>query len=89
MLEQWDKYFPNSEKLRKRVYKGIPNSLRGEVWTRLMEVPQVKKEQEGRFISTNHLYSDPMFYLLKLNEIFVHTKQPLVNLKRYYLNAEF
>ncbi|XP_015784393.1 USP6 N-terminal-like protein [Tetranychus urticae] len=49
MLEQWDKYFPNSEKLRKRVYKGIPNSLRGEVWTRLMEVPQVKKEQEGRY----------------------------------------
>ena len=55
MLEQWDKYFPNNEKLRKRVYKGIPNSLRGEVWTRLMEVPQVKKEQEG----TNNHFSFP------------------------------
>ncbi|XP_074601560.1 USP6 N-terminal-like protein isoform X2 [Brevipalpus obovatus] len=49
MLQHWEKYCSGSEKLRKRVYKGIPNSVRGEMWKRLMEVPQVRKEQEGRY----------------------------------------
>lgn len=35
--------------LRQRVYKGIPNAVRGEVWTRLLGVPQIKIEQEGKY----------------------------------------
>ncbi|CAL1528901.1 unnamed protein product [Lymnaea stagnalis] len=46
MLTQWEKYFP-SEKLTRRVYKGIPDCLRGEVWSKLLNIPRVKAEQEG------------------------------------------
>lgn len=53
MLNRWDK--TNPEKLRKKVYKGIPNSLRGEVWSKLLDVPRVKKEQEG-----NIFYEDTL-----------------------------
>jgi hypothetical protein len=47
MLKSWEQYFPNSEKLRKRVYKGIPNAVRGEVWCRLLNINRVKQEQDG------------------------------------------
>ncbi|CAG5123103.1 unnamed protein product, partial [Candidula unifasciata] len=46
MLKAWDKYYPG-EKLTRRVYKGIPDCLRGEVWTKLLNIPKVKAEQEG------------------------------------------
>ncbi|XP_078582730.1 uncharacterized protein LOC144865693 isoform X2 [Branchiostoma floridae x Branchiostoma japonicum] len=46
MLKNWDKYV-NSEKLHKRVYKGIPHSLRGEVWSRLLDIAKIKQEQDG------------------------------------------
>ncbi|RWS11015.1 USP6 N-terminal-like protein [Dinothrombium tinctorium] len=51
MLKDWDKYYPtgNIEKLRQRVFKGIPNPIRGDAWSRLLGVPQVKAEQEGRY----------------------------------------
>ncbi|XP_054724277.1 USP6 N-terminal-like protein [Uloborus diversus] len=48
MMKKWDKYC-DSVKLRERVYKGIPNSVRGEVWCRLLGVPQIKMEQEGKY----------------------------------------
>lgn len=48
MLEAWDKYYPN-EKLRRRVYKGIPNAVRAEVWLRLLDVARIKAEQEGKY----------------------------------------
>lgn len=60
MLAQWDKI--NPEKLRKKVYKGIPNSLRGEVWAKLLDVPQVKKEQEGIIY-----YYDKLLLLVSLS----------------------
>ncbi|CAH1251264.1 USP6NL [Branchiostoma lanceolatum] len=46
MLKNWDKYV-NSDKLHKRVYKGIPHSLRGEVWSRLLDIAKIKQEQDG------------------------------------------
>lgn len=33
--------------LVRRVYKGIPDRLRGEVWSRLLSVNKIKAEQEG------------------------------------------
>jgi len=53
MVKNWkdnlDSFKQPREKLRKRVYKGIPDQVRGEAWSLLMEVPRVKKEQEGRY----------------------------------------
>ncbi|XP_078000451.1 USP6 N-terminal-like protein [Glandiceps talaboti] len=46
MIRNWDKYYP-SEKLQRRVYKGIPLSIRGDIWARLLELKKVKDEQEG------------------------------------------
>lgn len=49
MLKTWDQYFPESEKLRTRTYKGIPNALRGEVWGRLLSINTLKVEQSGKY----------------------------------------
>ncbi|KAM7307567.1 USP6 N-terminal-like protein [Ixodes scapularis] len=49
MLEAWDKYYLN-DKLRRRVYKGIPNAVRAEVWLRLLDVARIKAEQEGKYL---------------------------------------
>ncbi|XP_059170169.1 USP6 N-terminal-like protein isoform X2 [Physella acuta] len=49
MLSRWDKYFPG-EKLTRRVYKGIPDRVRGEVWSKLLNIPRVKAEQEGIYM---------------------------------------
>lgn len=46
MIKNWKKYFP-SEKLTRRVYKGIPDRLRGDIWSRLLGVHIVKMEQDG------------------------------------------
>ncbi|KAF7668963.1 hypothetical protein LDENG_00273480 [Lucifuga dentata] len=48
MVKKWDKY-KNSEKLVKRVYKGIPLQLRGQAWALLLDVEKVKKENAGKF----------------------------------------
>ncbi|KAM7367322.1 hypothetical protein PAMP_015233 [Pampus punctatissimus] len=45
MLKSWDKY-KNSEKLIRRVYKGIPLQLRGEVWCLLLDIPKMKEEKK-------------------------------------------
>lgn len=46
MLSNWEQ-FENTEKLRQRVYKGIPNQVRGQAWCALMGVGKVKETQEG------------------------------------------
>ncbi|XP_046353956.1 USP6 N-terminal-like protein isoform X2 [Haliotis rufescens] len=46
MLKSWDKYFPG-EKLTRRIYKGIPDRLRGEVWSRILNITKIKAEQDG------------------------------------------
>ncbi|XP_041651052.1 USP6 N-terminal-like protein [Cheilinus undulatus] len=48
MVKNWDKY-KNSEKLVKRVYKGIPLQLRGQAWALLLDVEKVKNENEGKY----------------------------------------
>ncbi|XP_060745048.1 USP6 N-terminal-like protein isoform X2 [Tachysurus vachellii] len=45
MLKSWDKY-KNSEKLVRRIYKGIPLQLRGQVWSLLLDVPKIKEEKK-------------------------------------------
>lgn len=46
MTRQWRRYYP-SEKLTRRVYKGIPDKMRGIVWSNLLDVKKVKEEQTG------------------------------------------
>ncbi|XP_034032769.1 USP6 N-terminal-like protein isoform X2 [Thalassophryne amazonica] len=48
MVKKWDKY-RNSEKLVKRVYKGIPLQLRGQAWALLLDIEKVKKENAGKY----------------------------------------
>ncbi|GIX85052.1 USP6 N-terminal-like protein [Caerostris extrusa] len=49
MLKSWDKY-SGGEKLKRRIYKGIPNAVRGEVWCRVLDVNQIKQEQDGKYV---------------------------------------
>ncbi|XP_076027510.1 uncharacterized protein LOC143016858 [Genypterus blacodes] len=48
MVKKWDKY-KNSEKLVKRVYKGIPLKLRGQAWALLLDIEKVKKDNAGKY----------------------------------------
>ncbi|XP_029289336.1 USP6 N-terminal-like protein [Cottoperca gobio] len=48
MVKKWDKY-KNSEKLVKRIYKGIPQQLRGQAWALLLDIEKVKQENNGKY----------------------------------------
>ncbi|XP_036962356.1 USP6 N-terminal-like protein [Acanthopagrus latus] len=48
MVKNWDKY-KNSEKLVKRVYKGIPLQLRGQAWALLLDIEKVKQDNRGKY----------------------------------------
>ncbi|KAF7649994.1 hypothetical protein LDENG_00133070 [Lucifuga dentata] len=48
MVKKWDKY-KNSDRMVKRVYKGVPLQLRGHVWTLMLDVEKTKKENEGKY----------------------------------------
>ncbi|KAM8959992.1 USP6 N-terminal-like protein isoform 2-T5 [Lycaon pictus] len=48
MLKRWDHYLP-SEKLRLRVFKGVPPQVREQVWLRLLKVNQVKARNAGKY----------------------------------------
>ncbi|KAK6318632.1 hypothetical protein J4Q44_G00119230 [Coregonus suidteri] len=48
MVKKWDKY-RNSDKMVKRVYKGIPLQLRGQVWALLLDIEKVKQENSGKY----------------------------------------
>uniref|UniRef100_A0A671XSF7 Si:dkeyp-19e1.3 n=1 Tax=Sparus aurata TaxID=8175 RepID=A0A671XSF7_SPAAU len=48
MVKNWDKY-KNSEKLVKRVYKGIPLQLRGQAWALLLDIEKVKQDNMGKY----------------------------------------
>ncbi|NXR79434.1 US6NL protein, partial [Pycnonotus jocosus] len=45
MLKSWEKY-KNSEKFHRRIYKGIPLQLRGQIWCLLLDVPKMKEEMK-------------------------------------------
>ncbi|XP_042296653.1 uncharacterized protein LOC121916017 [Sceloporus undulatus] len=48
MLRKWGKY-RNSEKMFRRVYKGIPLQVRGQVWSLLLDIEKIKMENEGKY----------------------------------------
>uniref|UniRef100_A0AAR2JNL2 USP6 N-terminal-like protein n=1 Tax=Pygocentrus nattereri TaxID=42514 RepID=A0AAR2JNL2_PYGNA len=48
MVQKWEKY-KNSDRMMKRVYKGIPVMLRGQAWSLLLDVEKVKRENEGKY----------------------------------------
>ncbi|XP_029951389.1 USP6 N-terminal-like protein [Salarias fasciatus] len=48
MVKKWDKY-KDSEKLVKRVYKGIPLQLRGQAWALLLDIEKVKEDNRGKY----------------------------------------
>ncbi|XP_051889888.1 USP6 N-terminal-like protein [Pristis pectinata] len=48
MLKSWDKY-KNSEKVVRRIYKGIPLQLRGQVWSLLLEIQKIKLEKKDLY----------------------------------------
>lgn len=43
MIQKWHKYV-RTEKLHRRVNKGIPNSVRGSVWSHVLQIEVVKEE---------------------------------------------
>ena len=53
MIKEEKKFFghkaKNREKMINRVYKGIPDSVRGKVWYILLDIDRIKKEQEGMY----------------------------------------
>ncbi|XP_030071839.1 USP6 N-terminal-like protein isoform X2 [Microcaecilia unicolor] len=53
MLKGWEKY-KNSEKLHRRIYKGIPLQLRGEVWSLILDVPKMKEERKDFYNKLKH-----------------------------------
>ncbi|XP_045080988.1 USP6 N-terminal-like protein isoform X3 [Coregonus clupeaformis] len=48
MVKKWDKY-RNSDRMVKRVYKGIPLQLRGQAWALMLDVEKVKNENKGKY----------------------------------------
>ncbi|XP_051947976.1 USP6 N-terminal-like protein [Xyrauchen texanus] len=48
MLKNWSKY-KNSDRMIKRVYKGIPLQLRGQAWVLLLDVEKVKNDNAGKY----------------------------------------
>ncbi|KAJ8271432.1 hypothetical protein COCON_G00102910 [Conger conger] len=48
MVQKWDKY-RNSERMSRRVYKGIPLQLRGQAWSLLLDVEKVKNDNNGKY----------------------------------------
>ncbi|XP_052007561.1 USP6 N-terminal-like protein [Xyrauchen texanus] len=48
MLKNWSKY-KNSDRMIKRVYKGIPLQLRGQAWALLLDVEKVKNDNAGKY----------------------------------------
>ncbi|XP_051974428.1 USP6 N-terminal-like protein isoform X2 [Xyrauchen texanus] len=48
MLKSWEKY-KNSDKLARRIYKGLPLQLRGQVWGLLLDIPKIKEEKKDLY----------------------------------------
>ncbi|WAR07467.1 US6NL-like protein [Mya arenaria] len=75
MTKNWKSYFPG-EKLKRRVYKGIPDSLRGDVWSKLLAVTFIKVEQDGVY---NRMRS-------RARSISPHIRQIDLDVNRTYRN---
>lgn len=61
MLKNFEKFSSlNREKLERRIYKGIPDKLRGAIWLKLLDVEKSMKENPdmySRMLSIAHNYS--------------------------------
>ncbi|XP_023236191.1 USP6 N-terminal-like protein [Centruroides sculpturatus] len=44
-----DKLTAHETKLKRRIYKGIPNAVRGEVWSRLLEVTEIRDKHKDKY----------------------------------------
>ncbi|XP_053397365.1 USP6 N-terminal-like protein [Mercenaria mercenaria] len=75
MIKNWKKYYPG-EKLTRRVYKGIPDRLRGEIWCKLLGVSFIKAEQDGVY---NRMKS-------RARSISPHIRQIDLDVNRTYRN---
>jgi len=53
MLKERNKWFPDGsrhhEKMTERVWKGVPERLRGTLWHILLNIDRIKQEQEGKY----------------------------------------
>lgn len=51
MIREWNQLSDSilPQKLEKRIRKGIPDSLRGEIWRRLLGIPKLLIEQKGKY----------------------------------------
>ena len=67
MIGSWDFYKKkNFDKMRERVFKGIPNAVRGSAWLLLLDVPRIKDEQPGRY---DEMYSLGKQYSKEVRQI--------------------
>ncbi|KAJ8667570.1 hypothetical protein QAD02_009233 [Eretmocerus hayati] len=54
-VKKWQKMFKDwnssstKDKLKSRVYKGVPDRFRGQVWTILLGIKKLKEEQAGKY----------------------------------------
>ena len=71
-VKVWEKDL-KSGKLRKRLFKGIPDAVRGEVWLRLLHINKTKEEQIGKYEVTNHHFSI-ILLLFNYNIMFIYRK---------------
>lgn len=61
MIFNWNKV--SSDKLKRRVYKGIPNSLRGKVWAKLLRVDQLTDDQKNEYKVIIYFISNLLYAL--------------------------
>jgi hypothetical protein len=68
MIKRWDHTLTHkSEKLRERIRKGIPDSLRGEVWKKLARVEDMKRLYPQAFHTSDE--PSPLIPELTVDEI--------------------
>jgi len=49
MMRTWDRYLSRSSKLRARIYKGIPDCVRGEAWKLLANSGKLRSANAGKY----------------------------------------
>lgn len=64
MLRNWDSS-ATRDKLRKRVYKGVPDSLRGQAWSKMLNLSTVREEQTGKYQVKSHILNSHCKYCVK------------------------
>ncbi len=59
MIKEERKYFgagaKHREKMINRVYKGVPDSVRGKLWYILLDIERIKKEQQGTYVVSSEM----------------------------------